>query len=95
MAREIDPKETDRAAAFELWMKAPNPMVTLMKTLDVTNLVGCGRKRSLKVNMLMDYCYRGFSLYHLTSEVMMQALPLISKPGDWTIAHGLGKDAAR
>ena len=26
--REIDPKETTRASAFELWMKAPNPMVT-------------------------------------------------------------------
>ena len=56
MVREIDPKETSRAAAFELWMKAPNPTVTLMKTMDVTNLVGCGRKRSFKFNMLMDYC---------------------------------------
>lgn len=56
MAREVDPNKTSRAAAFELWMKAPNPMVTLMKTMDVTNLVRRGRKRSLKFNMLMDYC---------------------------------------
>lgn len=56
MAHEIDPKETSRAAAFELWMKAPNPMVTLMKTMDVTNLVRVGKKRSFKFNMLMDYC---------------------------------------
>ena len=27
MKKEIDPKETSRAQAFELWMKAPNPMV--------------------------------------------------------------------
>ena len=28
---ELDPKKTSRAAAFELWMKAPMPMVTLVK----------------------------------------------------------------
>ena len=56
MPTVIDPKETTRAAAFELWMKAPNPMVTFMKTLDVTNLIRVSRKRGLKINMLMDYC---------------------------------------
>ena len=56
MPTVIDPKETTRAAAFELWMKAPNPMVTFMKTLDVTNLIRVSRKRNLKFNMLMDYC---------------------------------------
>lgn len=56
MAREINPKETTRAAAYELWMKAPNPMVTFFKTLDVTNLVRVSRKRQLKFNMLLDYC---------------------------------------
>ena len=39
MARAIDPKETTRASAYEFWMKAPNPMVTFFKTLDVTNLI--------------------------------------------------------
>ena len=29
--REINPKETTRAYAFELWMKAPMPMVTFFK----------------------------------------------------------------
>ena len=56
MPTVIDPKETTRAAAFELWMKAPNPMVTFIKTLDVTNLIRVSRKRNLKFNMLMDYC---------------------------------------
>lgn len=56
MARIIDPKETTRAYAFDAWMKAPNPMVTFFKTLDVTNLVRISRKRKLKFNMLMDYC---------------------------------------
>ena len=56
MAREINPQETSRAAAFELWMKAPNPMVTFFKTLDVTNLIRISKKRGFKFNMLLDYC---------------------------------------
>lgn len=56
MAREIDPKNTTRAAAYALWMKAPNPMVTFFKTLDVTNLIRLSQKRHLKFNMLLDYC---------------------------------------
>ena len=56
MAREIDPKDTTRASAYELWMKAPNPMVTFFKTLDVTNLVKISKKKHLKFNMLLDYC---------------------------------------
>ena len=56
MAREIHPQDTTRAAAYELWMKAPNPMVIFFKTLDVTNLIRVSRKRHLKFNMLLDYC---------------------------------------
>ena len=56
MPIEADPKETSRAAAFELWINAPNPMVTFFKTVDVTNLVRVGKKKNLKFNMLMDYC---------------------------------------
>lgn len=53
---ELDPKKTRRAAAFELWMKAPMPMVTLVKTLDVTRLVRLSRKPGLKFNMLLCWC---------------------------------------
>lgn len=53
---ELDPKKTSRAAAFELWMRAPMPMVTLVKTLDVTRLVGLSRKPGLKFNMLLCWC---------------------------------------
>ena len=52
----IDPKTTTRAMAFELWMKAPNPMVTFFKTLDVTNLVRVSKRRGMKFNMLLDWC---------------------------------------
>ena len=56
MVKEIKPEETSRESAFYLWMKAPNPMVTLFKKINVTNLVKVSKKRRLKFNMLMDYC---------------------------------------
>ncbi len=54
--QEVNPKETTRAYAFEMWMKAPMPMVTLIKTLDVSRLRRISRKRGLKFNMLMCWC---------------------------------------
>ena len=56
MPKEINPKETTRASAYELWMGAPNPMVTFFKTLDVTNAVKLSKKKGFKFNMLMDWC---------------------------------------
>ena len=56
MAREINPQDTTRAAAYELWMNAPNPMVTFFKTLDVTNLIKISKKTHMKFNMLLDFC---------------------------------------
>ena len=56
MAREINPKDTTRASAYELWMKAPNPMVTFFKTLDVTNLMKLSKRKQMKFNMLLGFC---------------------------------------
>ena len=56
MMREIDPQTTTRAYAYEMWMQAPNPMVTIFKTLDVTRLLRVSRKQGLKFNMLMCWC---------------------------------------
>ena len=56
MAREINPQDTTRASAYELWMNAPNPMVTFFKTLDVTNLIKISKKKHMKFNMLLDFC---------------------------------------
>ena len=56
MAKEVLPKDTSRATAYKLWMKAPNPMVTFFKTFDVTNLVKYSKKKHMKFNMLLDYC---------------------------------------
>ena len=54
--KEVNPKETTRAYAFEMWMKSPNPMVTFIKTLDITRLVKISRHKKLKFNMLLDWC---------------------------------------
>ena len=56
MPREVNPQDTTRAMAYEFWMKAPNPMVTFFKTMDVTNLVRISRRKHLKFNMLLTYC---------------------------------------
>lgn len=56
MMQEINPKETSRAAAFEMWMKAPMPMVTLIKTLDVSRIRLISRRSGLKFNMLICWC---------------------------------------
>ena len=37
-------------------MKAPNPMVTFFKTLDVTSLIKVSKRKHMKFNMLLDYC---------------------------------------
>ena len=54
--KEVNPDETTRAYAFRAWMKAPMPMVTLFKTLNVSPLVKYSRKKGLKFNMLMCWC---------------------------------------
>lgn len=54
--KEINPQETSRAYAFDMWMNAPMPMVTFFKTLEVSKLIKISRKTGWKFNMLMCYC---------------------------------------
>lgn len=54
--KEVNPKETTRAYAFEMWMNAPMPMVTFFRALNVSSLVRLSRNKGLKFNMLMGYC---------------------------------------
>lgn len=53
--REVDPKTTNRAKAFELWMNATMPMVTMTKTFDITHLRRIAKRKGIKLNMLMCY----------------------------------------
>ena len=56
MKQEVNPKDTSRADAFELWMSSPMPMVTLTKTVDVTRMNKISRRKGLKFNMLLCWC---------------------------------------
>ena len=56
MMKAVEPKETSHAYAFEMWMKAPMPMVTLFRTLDVSRLRRISQRKKMKFNMLMCYC---------------------------------------
>jgi len=72
---EVNPSETTRAMAFELWMKAPMPMVTIFKRIDVTPLVRASHRTGLKFNMLMCWC-----IGHAASEVKeFYMLPVADK----------------
>ena len=55
MKQEINPKETSRAAAFDLWMSSPMPMVTLTKTFDVSRIMKISRRRGWKFNMILSF----------------------------------------
>lgn len=56
MKEEVNPRETSRAYAFEMWMNAPMPMVTFFRIFNVSRLVKINRKTGMKFNMLMCYC---------------------------------------
>ena len=56
MKQQVNPEETKRAFAFEMWLNAPMPMVTLVKTMDVSRLVRLSRKSGVKFNTLMCWC---------------------------------------
>ena len=56
MKTEVNPKDTTRAEAFEMWMTSPMPMVTLTKTFDVSNLLKASRKSGVKFNALLCWC---------------------------------------
>ena len=56
MKREINLQESNRAEAFRMWMSSPMPMVTLVKTLDVSRLVKVSKRSGMKFTMLMCWC---------------------------------------
>ena len=56
MRTEVNPKDTARAEAFEMWMTSPMPMVTLTKTFDVSKLLKASRKTGVRFNALLCWC---------------------------------------
>jgi chloramphenicol O-acetyltransferase type A len=53
--REVDPMKTNRAESWKLYIDAPMPMVTIFKTLDISNLMPL-KARNCKLNMLLCHC---------------------------------------
>ena len=56
MKTEVNPQDTTRAEAFEMWITSPMPMVTLTKTFDVSNLLKASKKLGIKFNTLLCWC---------------------------------------
>jgi chloramphenicol O-acetyltransferase type A len=56
MKTEVNPKDTTRAEAFQMWMTSPMPMVTLTKTFNVGKLVKASKKHGIKFNALLCWC---------------------------------------
>lgn len=56
MKKEVNPQETGRSSAFKLWMSSPMPMVTLVKTMDVSRVIKYSKRHKLSLNMLMCWC---------------------------------------
>lgn len=56
MKTQVNPQETTRAEAFQMWMTSPMPMVTLTKTFNVGKLVKASKKLGVKFNALLCWC---------------------------------------
>ena len=56
MKVEVNPMDTIRGEAFELWMSSPMPMVTLTKTFDVSRVVKVSKKLGVSFNALLCWC---------------------------------------
>ena len=56
MKQVVNPKDTSRAKAFELWMSSPMPVVTFTKTIDVTRIYWIVKRKGLSFNMLLCWC---------------------------------------
>lgn len=52
----INPQESPRAEAFELWMTSPMPMVTLTKRFDISRVVKVSKRKDIKFNALLCWC---------------------------------------
>ena len=56
MKVEVNPQDTVRGVAFELWMSSPMPMVTLTKTFDVSRVVKVAKRMGVGFNAILCWC---------------------------------------
>ena len=56
MRVEVNPMDTIRGEAFDLWMSSPMPMVTLTKTFDVSKILKKSKKLGVGFNVMLCWC---------------------------------------
>ena len=56
MRVEVNPMDTIRGEAFDLWMSSPMPMVTLTKTFDVSKVLKKCKKLGVGFNVMLCWC---------------------------------------
>jgi chloramphenicol O-acetyltransferase type A len=56
MKTQINPQDTSRAEAFNLWLSSPMPMVTLTKTFNISNILKQSKKLNISFNALLCWC---------------------------------------
>ena len=56
MKQEVNPQKTSRGEAFNMWMSSPQPMVTFVKTFNVSRLLKMSHKTGIKFNVLLCWC---------------------------------------
>ena len=56
MRVEVNPMDTIRGEAFDLWMSSPMPMVTLTKTFDVSKVLKKSKKLGVGFNVMLCWC---------------------------------------
>lgn len=56
MRAEVNPMDTVRGEAFDLWMSSPMPMVTLTKTFDVSKVLKKCKKLGVGFNVMLCWC---------------------------------------
>lgn len=56
MKQEVNHQETSRGEAFNMWMLSPQPMVTFVKTFNVSRLLKVSQKTGIKFNALLCWC---------------------------------------
>lgn len=54
--REVDLRTTPRAASWQLFRRAPMPMVTILQTWDITGLLSFGARKGYGLTMLLCWC---------------------------------------
>lgn len=56
MKKYIEYKQTTRLWAYQSWKDAKMPLVTVVKTFDITHLLKVCKNKNMKPNMLMLWC---------------------------------------